>query len=469
MCEQDFWMKINKLRIGTYYLFFLDIGIFLLLLISYFFKFYNISYMLYSIIVLLLLLNIILKFYIEKISFASIMFIFNVTIFVFLGGRFLSYIYFRDFNPFELTYMGYFLPTKKEELYVFMYFILFIISINSGYFFLDIERKPTYKAIQINKTILNIIFIFALILFIFTLKNSFIKFIDTLNSGYLSLYKKQGQEYKLGDSFFEILTFILLAISSTYNSKKRSIIIYFCLFFYGLIIILAGSRGTFITTTLLGFWWVNRNKYVSLKKISIFGAIVFFGMLFLLTFSSRGTTLNTSSLTDAVFAFVKQQGITFPIISYAINSVDTYPFMAYFKYFVPIAPVRIASLVFKKKYYLYELSFSGYTAFSLNSSDYLSGSGTGWSLLGNFYFFSFGNLIFFTVLCFLFGFFIKILEKKSMFSFFWFGLAIVVLPHLFFVSRAEFSSVYTTAILYSILFLFFYLINTLLKKEHINE
>lgn len=465
MCEQDFWMKINKLRIGTYYLFFLDIGIFLLLLVSYFFKFYNISYMLYSIIVLLLLLNIILKFYIEKICFASIMFIFNVTIFVFLGGRFLSYIYFRDFNPFELTFMGYFLPTKKEELYIFVYFILFIISINSGYFFLDIERKPTYKAKQINKTILNIIFIFALILFAFTIKNSFNEFLNTLKFGYLSLFTHQANEYKSGEGFFKTLTFILLAISSTYNSKKRSIIIYFCLFFYGFILILSGSRGTFITTTLLGFWWVNRNKYVSLKKISIFGVLVFFSMLFLLTFSTRGTTLKTSSLSNAVFAFVKQQGITFPILSYAINDVGSYPFMAYFTNFMPIAPVRIGSVLLNKNFYLYELGFGSYTAYSLNPSAYLSGSGTGWSLLGNFYFFSFGNLLFFTILCFLAGYFIKVLETKTFVSFFWFGMAILILPKLFFVARAEFKSVFMGIILYALIYLLIDLFNRLIKKS----
>jgi hypothetical protein len=361
--------------------------------------------------------------------------------------------------------MGYFLPTKKEELYVFIYFISFIISMNSGYFFLNIERKTTYKAKQINKTILNIIFIFAIILFIFTIKNSFNKFLNTLKFGYLSLFTHQANEYKTGANSLELLTFVLLAISSTYNSKKRSIIIYFCLFVYAFILILSGSRGTFITTTLLGFWWLNRNKYVSLKKISIFGAIVFFGMLFLLTFSSRGTTLNTSSLTDTVFAFVKQQGITFPIISYAINNIDTYPFMAYFTNFIPIAPVRIGSVLLNKNFYLYELGFGSYTAYSLNSSAYLSGSGTGWSLLGNYYYFSFGNLLFFTVLCFLTGYFIKVLEKKSMFSFFWFGLAIEILPGIFFVARAEFKSVFMKIAIYTFIYLIIYLFSKLVKTS----
>ncbi len=458
-------MIINKLNYKTLLSFYFDISILLFLYVGYIFSLYDISYTVYSVIIYFLAFNVTAKFFFEKESFLSIMFIFNITFFLFLCGRFISYLYFQDFNPFELDFMSYYQPDKSGELKVFLYICFFIVSANFGYFLISASRHHR-KDLFFHKSIVFLICAIACFLFFILFFESFALLKKVISEGYLSRYENQAMPAETGEGALRILffTFCALAIALLKNNKLGLVFLLF-LVIYGLLSVLGGERGPFVTIMLMSFWVLFRHKKVSVLKFAIIGSFIFMSMIILLSLSSRGDVVKVDSFINYFFTFIKQQGVTMPIITYAINEIESFPFFAYFSTFEPIAPFRVFSLFMNDEFYKYELGFGSFTAHSLNPDMYANGYGTGFSVVGNFYLFSQGFLFPYIILSFIFGCFIKILSDLSSKSLFWFGATIAVSPALYFVSRAEIKSVIQSFAFYLVVFYFFKLISSILNNQ----
>jgi hypothetical protein len=115
---------------------------------------------------------------------------------------------------------------------------------------------------------------------------------------------------------------------------------------------------------------------------------------------------------------------------------NDYPFLAYLKTIIPGSQI-IAS--FFSDIYQYEISFSQYLMYKISPNAFYEGYGLGWSLLGDFYAFSFGFIIIFIIYNYIWGKVIFLISSLIDKNIFYNGLYFCFLSYLFIINRSSIS------------------------------
>lgn len=459
-------VKTTGLNIKSYLLFFIMISISLLIYIIPLFTdgLFNISDSVYSIIYISISLLITMVFISQKEQLTSPMFLFNCTCFLFLGGRFFSHFILGDlWDIFELNFLTKFNSNNIETLNIFLIVIVFQIFSNLGYFLTKVSYNPHAKIYPRSKLASRLIYIALFTSFFLVIYNQYSLLAETMSDGYLSRYsEKQSTAYSGGDTLIVSIFYVLIGISFSIMNRKIQMICCILVLIYGVMNVLGGQRGPFVVSLLFCLWFYGLNKKISLKKILIFCFVCLFAVTAISSITARGDRYADLDLLKYIGVFLYHQGITLSVINYGINQIgDAYPIYPYITSFLP-GGGRIASMIAGKSLMPYELGFGAFTANFANPQEYLNGRGTGWSIVGNLYFFSGCNLFIYSMISYAFGAIIKYLNTKSRMSMFYFGLLACIIPALFFVARAEFKTVFTTAIIYCVFYLVYIVFDKLI-------
>jgi oligosaccharide repeat unit polymerase len=323
--------------------------------------------------------------------------------FLFIGGRFWALLISPGESMFDLqgaTFLireeintSHFVSTLNWVICFFIFSIL-------GYV---LKKKRTSQIKKFDNrrvcTILNVIY---WPLAIFSLLGKAMDFKYALdNGGYLAMYEGQNETYTSFSSLGTILMYVFWGMAFTFGDKslKRRYLILLLLF--AVITILIGSRGMFGSFLMFMFYIYSLNKKVNIFKILLIGGVAVSLLLFIFTFSIR--EMGASDLTggNVLSAFLYEQGVTFLVFD-KVREISNYPVVGYFQAFIPGATSIYTHLI-NPNAYPYDLTFDAYISNTLNPERFASGNGVGWSILGDFYVFSFGNIFVFSVLSALFG------------------------------------------------------------------
>ncbi|HCT3120671.1 TPA: O-antigen polysaccharide polymerase Wzy [Morganella morganii] len=407
---------------------------------------------------------------INRISLLSAQSLFTLTIMLFLGGRFFSQIFILE--PIEIFQLNFFAHYTLSSLDATKLFLLLLIGISYSeagqYFALLTQRSSTqtYKMQLIGCLPKQLLWIYILValgglLYIINVKLQLV-----LQHGYLGLYKAQSSETYSSqlESILNTLFWICMGLTLSYGNKKQKKILILMFLIYAASALLLGARSLFGTFILFSLWLYGdfgRKKFSSIKFIII--AIIFILSVNALLISTglRGSVASDSSLLKTLHTFFYNQGITLMVFDVSMR-VENYPIIAYFQSVFPGASY-IASFLTTTP--VHEIHFGSYLSYSLNSEYYKAGNGVGWSIFSDIYLYSNRNIVFYSLLFFLWGWLLTKLEKASTTNFFIRGLAITLIPKILFVARASLSTIIPLAIYYIVIAGIFYLINTSLNNR----
>lgn len=441
-------------------------GIFFLILISILNSlFLFLDYDGYSVVFLLFSIFISFLFYINRVSYASVMFIMNMTVFLFVGGRFFVYL-FKSYDEglFSLNYMANFNPTQEGESYIFLLVMIFIFIVNFSYLYFPLKKERNFNNFIFDKKILCLILLLSVSMYFISLASIYGDYLSVSSGSYFDKYKKQAENYDPGSGLIFNLMYCMFAF--LYSRSNINLKIKYSLLFLLLILFsffaLMGQRGPFASYILLLVFLYFLNKKVSFFKITFSLSIAYFFMVVIYSFSSRSSNVEMGV---NLLKFVYEQGITLGVISYGILGDLDYPIEAYISSLAP-GISRLISFVNNGDIQNYYFGFGSYAAHMADSKMYENGMGLGWSIISGFYHFSAENIFIFLIFCFSWGVLIRKIDIFAGKKDYWTGVAFVLAPNLFFLARSEIKNVIHIFIIFNILYFIFYIFNkVLLNKE----
>ncbi|EPH7196094.1 O-antigen polysaccharide polymerase Wzy [Proteus mirabilis] len=451
-------MELNKIKKTTLVLIILNFFSFL----SSFFLFINTNN--YNILSYSYIINIILTIIIfinEKKRLTSLLFLFNISQYLFIGGRIITFPFLEhELNsPFDLEFMTNFYSSTNNSIYVYSIIFLFNFLINLFYFFIKINNNKK-NTIWLNILVCPIFF-FYILLFLLLSISEFNLYLKTKDLGYLARYSYQSEQYSSGNSTLLILFYTFLGLLFCFRNKKIIIFSYLLLLIYSFIIILGGQRGPFISAIMMGIWLYGINKNISLKKLmSLFFLLFLF--LIIMGISSRGVNGDINNYVYLLEMFIYKQGVTLGVISYSISDFQNFPIMAYVNSLIPGA-TRIYSLFIDNQLSLPDLGFGPFVSHTANNVMFQEGYGLGWSILLNLYLFSFNNPLIFIFFCFLFSYFLNKLDN-CFYHDYWFGLSGTLATKIVFSPRDDLKNIIHFAIFFTIAYFLLKIINTTLLR-----
>lgn len=302
-----------------------------------------------------------------------------------------------------------------------------------------------------------IIYVFALLSGGYVVYNTFLNVQKAISSGYLALYEGQTEVYSSPVFLMISLCFnALVAILFTYKNYFNKVLYFFImsLFLVSLFLgVLTGARAGFFTALIILIW-----LYLGKKSIS-FIKIMFIPFLLSIAFSvNKIASLSGARTAEAGGGFYHKlveeilygQGITMMVFSLGSMRSD-YPLLAYIKTIIPGSQI-IAS--FFIDIYQYQLSFSQYLMYKISPSLFYEGYGLGWSLLGDFYAFSFGLIPLFILYNYLWGKALFFISNKVDKNLFYHGLYFCFLSYMFLINRLSISPLLVLVGFYLLLVLF---------------
>lgn len=316
-------------------------------------------------------------------------------------------------------------------------------------------KDENNKSFFLNKNILKFVFIIALFSGLFSFYLQIQTIIVAINQGYLALYEGQTESYETPLGLLINIIFIS-SLSIVYcTSKNAKPILFYTLFLIyvvgQILTVLTGARSGFITALIVMLWLFLGSGKVGFKKILIifsFIPLVFFSNYFASLSKARVVTNNGGLYEKIVEEVFYGQGISMMVFN--IGTLEGgYPFLAYLKTIFP--GIQVIFSLFSD-IQQYQLSFSHSLTYRLAPSVYYDNMGWGWTLLGDFYAFSFGFPLLFLFYNFLWG---KVLFKVSALSnssTYYKGLFFCFLLVVFSISRASISYLIFLVFLYSILY-----------------
>lgn len=393
--------------------------------------------------------------YAPDITLVKLSFVYLLGFSLFICGRFFanilgaSEIYCFDFgynyclNQMEILY-SYFLISSS--LIFFLYGFL-----SYKHQSMNLKNNHSYY----NKYILYIFVFLGLLLGVYTLYGTIQSIFKAISTGYLSLYASQVEEYTSPIDLMIMIFFnATVALSFSFRNKINKSIYstIILIFLLNLIIsILSGSRANFVSAILIILWLFMGNNKLNFSKIFI---TCLLGMLVILTNSiasitgARGASESDANLyTKIVEDILYNQGITMMVFNMGVLE-DNYPLLAYIKTIFPGFQI-VYSWFFP--IYQYELSFSQYLMYKLSPSLFYDGYGLAWSLLGDFYAFSFGFVFLFFFYNFIWGKLIKFVSAQYGSNYYYNGIYFCFLMSVFILNRFSISS-------FLVLIIFYYLI-----------
>lgn len=279
--------------------------------------------------------------------------------------------------------------------------------------------------------------------------------LKAISGGYMALYEGQSEAYETPFSLI-VGTVFLATLSVVYSVNKKIKPIYFYLLIFIFIFgqslgILTGARASFITALIVLAWLFLGNKKISLKKIIIIFCILTIipFINYLASMSGARVVSSDEGVSNKILTEVfYNQGISMMVFS--LSTLDTsYPLLAYLKVIFPGIQVFYS---FFSEINQYDLSFSQNLTYRLAPSVYYDNMGWGWSVLSDFYAFSFGFSALFLLYNFIWG---KLIFRISLYNnknIYYRGLFFCFLVLLFGISRSSVSYLIFLVILYTLLY-----------------
>lgn len=402
-----------------------------------------------------------------RISSKSIISVFTIYIFgftFFLGGRFLAYPLMGNYNSlFTFDFGIWYSLDNDQQISLFTVICLSLITTFCGYY-LSILKKSHRKFsnnshYELNKNFSHLFYWITLALAFFDLITTIGQIRQVQSYGYMSLYRDasidSARTFLLVRTILDIAVCFLIS-SASHNEPGLKRLYHIILVIYvtsGLIGILTGGRGGFITM-LFFVLWLNRNALqFNLKNILlfIFGIVGLVLLTNFLTVSTRFTS-NQGGLIDTIGSTLRTQGISLMVfdLSTKVDPLD-YPIHAKMKVLIPgwqiIAPIIDSSVK------PYELSLDSFLIHKMSPETYYAGFGYGWSVLSDFYIFSFGYYSLFLIFNLLWGYFMGSIERRSNSSTLYKGLNALLALNVFVLPRGSFSVITASVALYLVFFL----------------
>lgn len=392
---------------------------------------------------------------INNVSNLSIQSLFIFTVFLFLGGRFLSVFFVNaDVDIFKLDFFVTYKLSHFDSTQLFLLVIIGIVFSETGqYIAIYNKRKvrvPIHHKSLISSTpqILSLLLILMAIIVLYILA---IKWVAVIQYGYLGLYKFQANVNYSSRLDASLLTLFLLSFAVIFANgssiqKKLSLIIYSI---YSFNILLMGARGEFVVFLLLILWIYGDfgRKSISYVKAVIIALILFMFLNQLLLLSGmRSSVTSDSNLFLSIHKFLYDQGITLMIFDASMKQPD-YPTLSYFQTLLPAAS-KISSLFTDTPgHYIH---FSHYLAYALNEDFYRSGNGLGWSIFADLHLLSGRHVAVYALFFLIFGWIITKIESIAKTSNFLVGLIILLANGTFFIARSSLNIILPIIIYYSL-------------------
>lgn len=459
--------KLSPLKMPSFILFVINILILIIFHLFSVFEFYPKDDW-YVLVFLFQVCSILCLFVLEKIKLTSLMFIFNITLFVFLGGRFFTYYFgIHEGSLFNLQYMTAYEPPDHDELYIFNLVSTFIVVTNISYllFVPDDDKKVIFFGQNncLYRPLIYPILVILLILFgiNFAKEWSLLKLVG--EEGYLARYSAQGKMVESGSGFLSTMLFVFIGLILSFRDNFISKVIFILLAIYSLIILLSGQRELFVTTFLFGIWFYGLKNDISIYKILLFFVLIAFALLFMMSFSHRVIDNNTE-YTEKLIFLLYSQGVSLGVLSYGINEISHFPILSYITSFFP-GSFRVFTMFHPDlMVYPQETGFGAYTAYTANANLYKQGYGLGWSIVGNLILFAHNIKVIFILFCIIWGIFLKKLDVLCYRSNYYLGLSAALATKIFFVARAEIKTVFHTMFLYCLVYFLLLFLNRLLAE-----
>lgn len=375
---------------------------------------------------------------------------------LFVCGRFFSNL-FSQSDTFCLEFGFYYCLSDEEKIKSIFLINLALVFFTYG--FLNNVKKTSDNNIILDPNT-NTLFILSVIspfLGGYSLYSSYLLISKAISEGYMSIFESQDGVYSSSLGLIVFTLFVsMMAIQYVYKEKYKFCLIFFRLnvFIYLLIMlssVLQGSRSGFIAGLFFVTWLYLQNKKIHLKHI-FFVLSIFLLMFFANDLASLSGARQATSDNDFFLIILEDifynQGTTMMVFNMGVLN-DSYPILAYLKVLIPGIQIFYS---FFYDIYNYNLTFSNNLLYRLSPSTFSQGFGLGWSLLGDFYAFSFGFLPLFLLFNYYWGVVLYKISDRFNHNGFFQGLFICFLTQIFMLNRASISGLWALVIFYTIIY-----------------
>lgn len=389
---------------------------------------------------------------------------------LFIGGRYIANIFgIEDIYCYDFGYF-YCLSTNEK---IKLNFLIngSLISFIIGFLYKPNNFSSLRKSNDqyFNKKVLSAIIALSFVTGAFSIYFQLETVAIAIKGGYLALYEAQGEVYKAPFALISNTIFVAsLATIYSVNKNIKPFIFYslVSIFIVGQLLgVLTGARSGFINALIILLWLFLGNKKISPKKILVLASIPFILLVtnYLSSLSGARVTTSGGSLYDTIILEIFYgQGTSMMV--FGIGSLETdYPVLAYLKTIFPGIQIIYS---FFTDINNYELSFSQSLSYRLAPSVYYDNMGWGWSLLGDFYAFSFGSSILFLIYNFIWGKFLFKISLLNNSNIYYRGLFFCFLITVFSINRASISYLVFLVFLYTV---FYFSLKLVLRKNYKNQ
>ncbi|NNH00066.1 O-antigen polymerase [Acinetobacter sp. ANC 5414] len=367
---------------------------------------------------------------------------------LFILGRFVAQIFYNIPSIYCMDFIFDYCLSSDQILNLNLILYLTLLSFSLPFLF-NSEKKSKLSLdvfYSINK--IKMLIAVQFFLLVYYSYNSYKAIELASSSGYMALFYGQAEVYEtpiaiLVFSMIIVIFSILLNNDSSANKLLIKIMFYYFLILM-LVGILSGSRASFLTALfMLGYYLYKDVKFGFLKNLLILSLciLIIYFINILAAFSGARPYDNNEiflQISDTLFG----QGITLMVFDASMH-VDQYPLLAYLKTILP--GIQIFYSLFDIDHrYLFD--FSSYLVYVNNKNMYFEGYGLGWSLLSDFYIFSFGFIPLYLLFIYFFSYFLKNIQQVggSWIN----GLLFLFASQMFIISRSSISLIILMLILY---------------------
>lgn len=397
--------------------------------------------------------------YFKKESIFRLKYIYVFGFSLFICGRFFAYlidpsinIFLFDFGLFYEYDSSSYLEKIRLYNFIFLAFLFYVAG-------LSVEKKCKPVLVKnnnkgVHKKRFLLFFMVAILLFIFLLKNNFESVLKSISDGYLSLYESQGRNtYETPiNLIINAMVVSLMAIFYIIRTKNNKFkLLFLCFITIQLMTIFTGARGGFVSSFFMILWFFFKDRPVTFRMIFllvIFILSLIFLVNFLLYFTSRSA--EEGNIIEIVASNLSNQGVSLMVFDLS-TKIDSYPMLGLIKTFIPGS--HLLFNFFVSDLAIHEVSFPHYITFISAPTLYYQGYGYGWSLLSDFYVFSFSMLPIFLLFNFIWGRVISTLDNNVSNSYLE-GMTLIFITHIFMISRSSISTLIAGVLIYSLIYLF---------------
>lgn len=379
-------------------------------------------------------------------------------------GRFFAVLFDDGYlaNAFCINFIYYYCSSNSGVYNLIIYLNCILIFISLA-FILPVRVREVannnYLYFNMNQKKINLIFFLGSILTLYLILENFYKIRLVVNSGYLSLYEGQSEEYETPYSLLinalsvACLSLLFALRGFSEKTKKLFYFLFFIVVFKLLMAIGTGSRSHFIAGLILLIWLLFYNRKLNIKHYLLLFFMFFTtitGVNYLASLSG-GRVINSiqRSFFENIAYIFYNQGTSLMVFDISLKYSD-YPILGFWKVIFP--GIQIFYNLFgvsERK----DFNWSSYVVYNENYGAYINGNGLGWSLYSDFYVFSFGFIPLFCLIVFYFSrFILKVISSKSLYCN---GLVLIMISTFFTINRSSISGFIFILIVYTVMYFIF--------------